>query len=58
LNYYVVNIKQYYCRSFSSDSNHFFAALLNAFFVTAFISLKIVNFFLMLSEMLKKRQAN
>ncbi len=32
--------------------------LLNAFFATAFTSLKIVNFFLILSEILKKRQAD
>jgi len=36
----------------------FFTALLNAFFATAFTSLKIANFFLMLSKMLKRRQAD
>jgi len=35
-----------------------FIALLSAFFATAFTSLKIANFFLMLSKMLKKRQAD
>jgi len=32
--------------------------LLNAFFAMTFTSLKIANFFLMLSEMLKRRQAD
>jgi len=33
----------------------FFAALLSAFFATTLTSLKIANFFLMLSKILKRR---
>jgi len=58
LNYCIINIKQHYCRLFSLNSNHFFAALLSVFFATAFTSLKIANFFLILSKILKRKQAD